>query len=145
MKKGIYIAILIIGFVAVRIIGKGVFYDPLNAFFHIPDYQNHPMPDVEIWKYGMSLLFRYSINTVLTLALVKVIFDNRDLLKLTLVLYFGLFLLLIPVLLWLISNGEVDQYRYLFYIRRVLMHPILTLILIPAFLFNERSTRNTSL
>lgn len=120
-------------------VGKDIFYDPLNAFFHIPDYQNHSLPDVVLWKFGISLFFRYVINTFLTLALVQVIFDNKDLLKFTLILYLGVFIVLIPVLLGLIANGEVDQYRYLFYTRRVLMHPILTLILIPAFLYNERS------
>lgn len=137
-KTVIYTVTLIFALIGVRVVGVHLFYDPLIDFFHEQSYQNLPLPKIEMWKFGLSLFLRFTLNTLITLGLVKVIFNQIELLKLTVVIYAIVFLVLAPVLLWLVQNADLDQYRYLFYSRRILIHPILTLILIPAFLYNER-------
>lgn len=133
-----YSVILILAFVAVRMVGPHVFYDPLIDFFHTPSYQNLPLPEIGLWKFSFSLFLRFALNTLITLALMKVIFNKIELIKLTVILYLIVFVIFAPILIWLVNTADLDQYRYLFYIRRILIHPILTLILIPAFLYNER-------
>tara|TARA_R110002050_G_scaffold176775_1_gene309762 strand:+ start:23348 stop:23782 length:435 start_codon:yes stop_codon:yes gene_type:complete len=141
-KKGLYIGILIIALISVRMVGAAIFYDPLIAFFHLPDYQIQPLPQIAWGKYVFSLVLRYSVNTLITLGLVKVIFNKPELLKLTFYILGIVFLILSPVLIWLVFNADFDQYRYLFYIRRILIHPVLTLLLIPAFLYHQRANKS---
>ena len=140
-KRVIYTVVFIFALVAVRMVGPHVFYDPLIDFFHLPNYQNQPLPDIEGWKYGFSLFARFSLNTLITLGLIKEIFNKSDLVKLTFILLGLVFVILAPILIWLVYNADFDQYRYLFYTRRILIHPILTLILIPAFLYNDRVSK----
>ena len=142
--RNLYIVILISALVGVRVVGASVFYDPLISFFHNSEYQLMEIPELDSWKFISSLILRFVVNTGLTLLLVKVIFNKPGLLKLTGVILGMVFLVLAPVFLWLVFNAESEQYRYLFYIRRILMHPVLTLILIPAFLYHERASKKTS-
>jgi exosortase F-associated protein len=140
-KRVIYTVVFVFALVAVRMVGSQIFYDPLINFFHLPDYQNQPLPEIEGWKYSFSLFARFMLNTLITLGLVQSIFSKPDLVKLTFVLLGLVFVILAPILIWLVFNADFDQYRYLFYIRRILIHPILTLILIPAFLYNDRVSK----
>lgn len=141
MKKGFLIALLIIGFILVRLVGKSLFYDPLIAFFHEADYSVHSLPEIELGKYLFSLIARYALNTGLTIGLVYVVFKKTELIKFTAVLYSIVFVILVPVLLWYVFNAEKSQYQFLFYIRRMLIHPVLTLIYIPALLYNEHTLK----
>lgn len=142
IKKSIYIVLIVIALAGVRLIGGHLFYDPLIEFFHIPDYQNHPLPEIHFWKFSIAMLFRYGINTLLTLALVQVIFQKRDLVKLTASILGIVFMAIFPLFLWGVWYAEPEQYRYLFYVRRILIHPVLTLILIPALLYHEKGQKN---
>lgn len=141
MKKGILIALIVLGFILVRVVGKSIFYDPLIAFFHESNYSLHSLPPIEIGKYLISLITRYAFNLGLTLALVYVVFRKTELLKFTVVLYSLVFVVLAPILVWYLFNGAKEQYQFLFYIRRMLIHPVLTLIYIPALLYHEHSLK----
>ena len=141
MKKKILIALIIIGFVMVRVVGKSIFYDPLIPFFHEADYSIYDLPEISFGKYLYSLIARYALNTGLTIALVYVIFQKTELIKFTLFLYSILFAVLAPILLWYVFNAEKSQYQFLFYVRRMLIHPVLTLIYIPALLYNEHTLK----
>lgn len=141
MKKWVYIVLTIGGFIMVRMVGKTVFYDPLISFFHEPEYSLLPLPEIGLLKYVLSLFLRYLTNLSLTIALVYLIFQKVELVKFTMVLYGVVFMLLTPVLILLIINAENSQYQFLFYVRRMLMHPVLTLIYIPALLYHEHSQK----
>jgi len=141
MKKGFLITLLIIGFILVRVVGKSIFYDPLIAFFHESDFSLHPLPEIEMGKYLISLIGRYALNTGLTIAMVYVVFKKTELIKFTAILYAIVFVVLVPVLLWYVFNAEKSQYQFLFYVRRMLIHPVLTLIYIPALLYHEHTLK----
>ncbi len=142
IKKSIYIVLIVIALAGVRLIGGHLFYDPLIEFFHIPDYQNHLLPEIHFWKFSSAVLLRYGINMILTLMLVQVIFQKRDLVKLTVSILGIVFVVLFPLFLWGVWHAEPEQYRYLFYVRRILIHPVLTLILIPALIYHEKGQKN---
>lgn len=143
-KRTVYIVILIFALVAVRAIGAHVFYDPLIPFFHNPEYQLLEIPELNSLKFILSLVIRFLVNTGLTLLLVKAVFAKPGLVKLTAVILGIVFVVLTPIFLWLVFNAESEQYRYLFSIRRILIHPVLTLILIPAFLYHERASKKAN-
>jgi len=141
LRKSVYIVLIVISLAAVRLIGGHLFYDPLIDFFHIPDYQNYPLPEIEFWKFSGTMVLRYGVNTILTLMLVHVIFQKKDLIWLTGAILGMVWIILFPLFLWGAWHAEPEQYRYLFYVRRILIHPVLTLILIPALLYHEKGQK----
>jgi exosortase F-associated protein len=143
-KKTIVVIFAILGLVAVRVMGTRLFYDPLIPFFHQGDYHLQDLPEIVYWKFLGSLFFRFSVNTFFTLIIVNTVFKKVDLLKLT-ALIFGLtFMLLAPILLILVWKGGAENYQFLFYTRRILIHPVLTLILIPAYIYHQRNLKTKS-
>jgi len=139
MKNRVLVIVLIIaGFISVRIFGSKLFYDPLIDFFHHSDYSKLQLPEMNMWKYAGSLMLRFLANSILTMALVQVLFNSISLVKLTATILVGVFIILTPVLILLIVNSDSEQYRYLFYVRRILIHPVITLVLIPALFYNQR-------
>lgn len=140
--KSIYIILLVIGLVAVRFMSPYLFHDPLIEFFHSAEYYNNPLPEINLGFFTISLFIRFAINTSLTLGLVYVLFEKVELIRLTTFIYIGVWVILFPILILLVFYASGDEYRYLFYIRRILIHPVLTLILIPAFLYNDRQVDN---
>ena len=140
-KKTIYIILLIGALILVRFVAPSLFYDPLIDFFHQSDYQYKLLPEIIYWKFLISLFFRFGLNVIFTILLVKVIFNDTDLLKLTAIIFCVLFVLLTPALVVFMMNGHSEWYQYLFYIRRMLIHPVLTLILVPAYLYQQRSLK----
>ncbi|MFT4753691.1 MAG: exosortase F-associated protein [Salibacteraceae bacterium] len=145
MHKHKWLAVIgLLGFVMVRFASSRIFYDPLIHFFHQGDYQIQELPDIIYWKFMISLFFRFGTNTLLTLFIVHIIFEKIDLVKLTAIILGGMFLLLSPILLILLFIGNPDNYQFLFYTRRVLIHPVLALILIPAYLYHQRTFKINS-
>jgi len=140
-KNSIITVVAVLGLIAVRVVGSTLFYDPLIEFFHHGDYQLNALPTMDYGKFLFSLFSRFLINSLLTLVIVKSVFDSHGLIKLTTVILGLTFLLLTPILIVLMSNGNSDYYQYLFYVRRILIHPVLTLILIPAYLYHQRSLK----
>lgn len=143
-KRTLYIVLAILGLVSVRLVGRHLFYDPLIPFFHQADYMLKPLPDLVYWKYFTFLFLRFIINSAFTLIIVKELFGKPDLIRLTAFILGLTFLVLAPILMLLIWNGESSNYQYLFYARRILIHPVLTLILIPAYLYHQRSIKRNS-
>lgn len=139
--KAIYIVLIIVGLASVRFIGAFAFYDPLIAFFKSADYHSQMLPEISMPKFIGSMALRYAVNTILTLLLIYVTFQKIELVRVSVFIYILVFLLLMPALIALIYFASGDEFIYLFYVRRILIHPVLTLILLPAFLYHERQLK----
>ncbi len=127
--------LLIVLLVLVRFFESEMFYDPLLAYFK-SNYLQIPLPEMNYQLLFLNITFRYFINTVLSLALLYVIFKDKQMIKFTAVLYFIFFVILISILLFALSNDDPDK-MLIFYIRRFLIQPIFILLFIPGFLFQE--------
>lgn len=143
-RRTLITVIAVIGLVSVRLMAPHIFYDPLIHFFHQLDYQVTDLPEVNKFKFTFSLLLRFLLNTALTLVIVNEVFQKKDLLRLTIAILTITFVVLTPILLVLIHNGNQEHYQYLFYVRRLLIHPVLTLILIPAYLYHQRTFKTNN-
>ncbi len=130
----------VFGLVAVRLLSPVVFYDPFIAFFHQGDYQFQSLPEIEYFPYFFSLFARYLINGILTLVIIKGVFKRGEIIQLTAVLLAIAFVVLTPILFYLIWNGSPSNYQFLFYLRRILIHPVLALVLIPAYLYHQKKS-----
>lgn len=133
---GIFLAFISI--VCIRIFEDKLFYDPFLHFFK-SDYQNKPLPNFEGFKLIVNLFLRYLTNTLLSISIIYLLFQNITHVKIASFLYLLLFVVLVLIFSFLIFSSEKPDYLILFYIRRFLIQPLPLLLLIPAFYFQKRS------
>jgi len=139
-KFKIFGAILIVlGLALVRSFELKLFYDPFLNYFQ-NDFNNLPYPQVEIWKLFFGLLFRYFLNSALSLILIYILFKNRDMLKFSAVLYI-LFLIVLLGLFFTILEFFPKASWLLFYVRRFIIQPILVLLFIPGFYYQLQNSK----
>ena len=130
----------VIGFVLIRIYQNELFHDPLIQFYK-SNFQNAIFPELEFWRYNLSLIFRYILNTTISLAVIWILFQKRNYVQFSAFLYVVIFIICV-VAFWIIEhNITSDNFMKLFYIRRFLIQPILIILLIPAFYFQNISKK----
>lgn len=133
---GIFIALILI--ICIRFFESKLFYDPFLHFFK-SDYQNNPLPNFESFKLLLSLFLRYLANTLLSISIIYLLFQNKMHVKIASFLYLILFVVLIIVFSFLVFASDKPDYLLLFYVRRFLIQPVLLLLLIPAFYFQKKA------
>ncbi|KAF2079540.1 exosortase F system-associated membrane protein [Flavobacterium sharifuzzamanii] len=139
-KLKIFVTIVVvIGFALIRTFESKLFYDPFLAYFNA-DFHSIPYPSVENFKLFAGLFFRYFLNSALSLLLIFILFQNRDIFKFSLFVYsllLVLFLMAFYIILEYFPNGS----WLLFYVRRFLIQPILVLLFIPGFYYQLQKTK----
>lgn len=138
-KTRILLATMLVFLLAlIRAYEDVLFYDPFLNYFKT-DYHNLPLPEVENVSLFFGLLFRYFLNTVLSLAMIYVLFKDIEALKFASILYLVFFVILVVVFFVVLSFfGETNKMG-LFYIRRFLIQPIFLLLFLPAFYFQKQN------
>lgn len=142
-SKFVWSVLILFGFVLVRTFEDSLFYDPFLDYFK-RDYNSMPYPAVESVKLLLNFFLRYALNSMLSLALLYVIFRKADMIRFAATLYGFLFVvfLLAFIIFWQGWAGE--QKTLLFYARRFLIQPLLILLFLPAFYFQERTEKNNT-
>jgi len=137
-KIRIALAILFIVFLAlIRAYEDSLFYDPFLNYFKA-DYYNLPLPETDAIRLFFGLFFRYFLNTLLSLAIIYVLFKDIEAVKFASILYVVFFIILIVAFFLVLSFfGEANK-MILFYIRRFLIQPIFLLLFIPAFYYQKQ-------
>lgn len=138
-KLRILLAIVLVIMLAfIRAYEDVLFYDPFLNYFKT-DYHNLPLPEVSTISLFFGLLFRYFLNTVLSLAIIYVLFKDIEAIKFASILYLAFFVILVIVFFVVLSFfGEANKMA-LFYIRRFLIQPIFLLLFLPAFYFQKQN------
>ena len=134
-KLNIAIGIFLIALlIAVRAFEDTLFYDPFLNYFKT-NYTNLPYPIVNPIKLFLSLGFRYYLNSMISLAVLYLIFRDFKIVKFSTFLYilFGC-VLMISFFFVLLKLGSENKMT-LFYIRRFIIQPIFLILFIPAFYY----------
>ncbi|OAZ03050.1 exosortase F system-associated membrane protein [Flavobacterium succinicans] len=135
-KRKIVLGLLVVFLLAlIREFETQLFYDPFLAFFK-SEYTNLPLPKYEPFRLFFGLLFRYGLNSLLSLALLYVLFKDLDMVQFSGVLFVVFFVLLIVALFCLLSFQN-QNYLLVFYVRRFLIQPIFILLFIPGFYYQK--------
>ncbi len=129
------IALLAIGLLLVRHFETDLFYDPFISFFK-GEYFNFFLPEFTWSSLIYSLGFRFGLNTILSLAILYLIFKDRGIVKAASAIYAFCFCVLLVVLVIILANAQ-PSLTAIFYVRRFLIQPLLLLILIPAFYYHK--------
>jgi len=136
----LYIVVLVFFLASVRAFEDVLFYDPLLAYYKV-DFMSRPLPPLDMPKLIFHLLLRYGINVMFSLAVLFVIFKKRDVVVFAAGMYAVFFV--IAVLAFLVAiEAFPDDKMLLFYVRRFLIQPLLLLLFIPGFYFQEQSKNN---
>jgi exosortase F-associated protein len=115
-----------------------LFYDPFLNYFKT-DYHNLPLPEIENVSLLFGLLFRYFLNTIVSLSIIYVVFKDIEAVKFASILYLVFFVILVIAFFFVFSYfGEANKMT-LFYIRRFLIQPIFLLLFLPAFYYQKQN------
>ncbi|MAC87053.1 MAG: exosortase F system-associated protein [Gammaproteobacteria bacterium] len=140
MKKTIRIIItvlLIVLLFLVRAFEEQLFYDPLNSYFQ-NDYLYKKIPSLDRWNLLLHLFYRYIINSLISLAIIHLVFRNKKIIKFSQLFFTISFLVLIVAFFFSLRNNLEGGYIFTFYIRRFLIQPLFLLILLPAFYYHKK-------
>lgn len=122
--------------ISVRAFIQPYFYDPLIVYFK-SDYLHTSIPEISFYKFFLNLFFRYTLNAVISLAIIYILFPASKVLKFSIKFYTAAFVILSIVLLTLLRFNLNQDFRLIFYVRRFLIHPLFLLILLPAFYYQK--------
>lgn len=131
------IIILVILLVLVRVFQEQLFYDPFLDFFKGENHEGKPLPAYNTVNLFLGLLFRYFVNAVLSMGIIYIFFKDRAVLKVSAILYLGLFILLAG-LFFIILNATEPNTMILFYVRRFIIQPLFLMLFVPAFYYQGK-------
>jgi exosortase F-associated protein len=134
--KYLLIFLLVSLLFVIRAFESDLFYDPLIVYFQ-NDYLYTKMPEVDIWKLVIGILFRYTINSLITIGVIQLVFNKKRFVKFAGFFLMLAFMLLIVVFVFLVKNEFEAGYLFPFYVRRFLIHPLFLLLLLPAFYYQK--------
>ncbi len=136
--KYLGLVVLVLGLIVFRAIGDHFFYDPFVVFF-AHDYLSTDFVEYKPLLLFLNLFLRFVINMLLSLGVIYFAFERKDWVILASKVY-GVAFLVLSLTFYLLLLGEFKSgYLFAFYVRRILIHPILLLVLLPAFYYHKRS------
>ncbi len=138
-KYSIMQLIFLVGLLAlIRSFEDELFYDPFLAYFKAENASTYPR--FEAIKLFLSLFFRYFLNSIISLAILYILFKDAILLKFSTFLFLVFFIFLIFSFFIVLNYFDESYKMILFYIRRFIIQPIFVLLFIPGFYFQKRIT-----
>lgn len=129
------IALLLLAFV--RAFELELFYDPFISFFK-SEFHHKELPFLYQGKLFLNFLFRYLLNSTISLVIIYFLFKEKQLLKFSIYLYLISFLILIVCFFGYLNYVKNPDFLFLFYIRRFLIQPIFLVLFIPAFYYQKK-------
>lgn len=123
--------------ILVRAFEDQLFYDPFLDYFK-NDFNTLPLPNYNSVSLFFGLLFRYGLNTILSLGLLYIFFKDIKMIQFVSVLYVFFFLILIGLFFAILYFYEEHNNLILFYVRRFLIQPIFVILFIPAFYYQKQ-------
>ncbi|MGV9003208.1 exosortase F system-associated membrane protein [Flavobacterium sp.] len=138
--KVIYTSLLILLLVAIRLFENQLFYDPFLNYFK-DEYYNMAFPKFNVFKLFFSLGFRFYLNMVISLGLLYVLFDDKKIVKFSILLFMILGSILLISFFFVLTFFAEESKMTLFYIRRFLIQPILVILFIPGFYYQKKMSK----
>lgn len=129
---------LILLLIAIRVFENNLFYDPFLQYFK-SDYTNLPYPTVNPIKLFFSLAFRFYLNSMLSLALLYLVFKDAKIIKFSTLLYIFFGSILMISFFFVLKFFGTEAQMTLFYIRRFIIQPIFLMLFIPAFFYQKNT------
>ena len=120
--------------ILIRAFEQDLFYDPYLLFFE-SDYLHMDYPRREIFKLTVFTTLRFVLNTVISLGIIYLLFQDKSIVKFSLFIYVISYMILIGFFLYFVIHPRQEDYYLFFNFRRFLIQPICLILLIPAFYY----------
>lgn len=142
-KKEIALSLMLVFLLALIRLFEEYFYDPFLAYFR-SDYMEKPFPQYDSFNLFFSLFLRYALNSLISIAIIQVLFKDLGLSKFAGILYLVFFILLIAVFFSILSFSDQENNLLLFYVRRFLIQPLFLLLFVPAFFYQNKISKKNN-
>ncbi|MHB1106820.1 MAG: exosortase F system-associated membrane protein [Lutibacter sp.] len=139
MRKSVRILLIVVLFlmlILIRAFLQPYFYDPLLDYFK-HDYLNASIPELDFSAYFLNIFYRYFLNTIISLAIIYLVFKDVKALYFSVKFYLLAFVVLSLMLFVLLKFNVTQNYLLTFYVRRFLIQPMFVFILLPAFYYQK--------
>ena len=134
--KYILLSGLVFLLILIRFYEDLLFYDPYLTFFE-NDYLYIDSPRREVAKLVGFTTLRYVMNTIISLAILFLVFKDKSIIKFSVLIYGIAFFVLMLFYLYFVINPKQEDYYLFFNIRRFLIQPIFLILLLPAFYYHK--------
>lgn len=134
LTRYILAVLLLLVLVAIRGFEDYLFYDPYLTFFE-SDYLYIDNPRREVAKLVFFTSLRFLLNTLASLGILYFIFNDKVMIKFSVLLYVIAYIILLIPFLYFVINPRQEDYYLFFNIRRFLIQPIGLILLLPAFYY----------
>lgn len=145
MRKSVRILLIIALFlmlILIRALVQPYFYDPLLDYFK-HDYLIASIPELDFGTYFLNIFYRYALNSIISLAIIYLVFDDKKSLYFSVKFYILLFFVMSLMLFILLKFNVTQNYLLTFYVRRFLIQPLFVFILLPAFYYQRLKSPKT--
>src|SRR5690606_34045227 len=105
--------------VLIRVFEEQLFYDPYLAFFK-NDYLYIDSPRQEVLKLVGFTTLRFVLNTLISLGILFVLFNDNSIIKFSVIVYTVAFLVLMSLFLYFVIHPKQEDYYLFFNVRRFL-------------------------
>lgn len=131
--------LLLVGLlVLVRAFENELFYDPFLDFFK-KDFIKLRLPSFNTAQLFLGILFRFTLNTFISLGIIYILFKDVAMVKFAFVLCYFFFMILIVAFFYIVCFANANSNWVLFYIRRFLIQPIFVLLFVPGFYYQKQN------
>ena len=139
MKKTTRIGLIVLMLfllISIRAFLEPFFYDPLINYYK-SNYLMNSIPELKLGAYFLNLFLRYSINSIISILIIHLIFNNFRTIRFVLKFYVFAFIILSILLFLFLQFEPLSNKLMIFYLRRFLIQPLFLFILLPAFYYQK--------
>ena len=129
------IFLLLLLLVIIRFIENKLFYDPFYDFFK-GNFFSQSIPKISNLSLFFSFFVRYTLNSIISISIIYLIFLNKNLLKFLILVYVFLFIILI-ISFYVFLYGYFIDWQVVFYVRRFIIQPLFLILFIPALFYQK--------
>lgn len=131
-----FAAVLVFCLILVRKFETDLFDDPFLSFFK-GDYLNAKYPEYDFYKLALNIFSRYLLNSSISLLIIGLIFWDSKYVVFSGLVYAASLIILLPIYLYFVETEFSFGVNMGFFIRRLLIQPVILLVLIPAFYYQK--------
>jgi exosortase F-associated protein len=135
LTRYILVGLLFLVLVLIRAFEDVLFYDPYLTFFE-NDYLYIDNPRREMAKLVFFTSLRYLLNASASLGILYLLFQDKSIIKFSVLIYVVSYVLLLLPFLYFVVNPKQEDYYLFFNIRRFLIQPLHLILLLPAFYYH---------
>lgn len=130
--------VILIGIISVRIFQDNLFFDPYLKFFENKLAFENTALNEKSYEIMLYISLRYLLNSFLTLLFIYFLFLQKAFVSSSFFVLLLVFVVLFPVYYYFVMVDFREHTLVGFYVRRIMIQPIVLLLLVPSFYYLKK-------